>query len=306
MTGDTMNILAFGVTGFVGGQLLPLLCEQGHRVTVAARSATPRLPVSVPVIQADPTVPGPWQDRVAEFDAVINLAGTPVITRWTDSGRKAILHSRTHSTRNIVTAMRPDGGQTLLCANAVGYYGDGGDTVLTEDAPSGDGFLPEVARAWQAEALRAEDKGHRVVMPRIAVVLGPGGALAKMMPAFRLGLGGRLGSGRQWFPWIHVHDLVRSMEFSLSSPDFYGPYNACAPGLVTNREFTRTLAETLHRPAIFPAPAFLLKLVMGEAASMLLEGQRCVPEKLQKSCFSFTHPNLQGALAAITGRTDAM
>lgn len=294
-----MNILAFGVTGFVGSHLLPLLHDNGHQVTVAARSAAPRLPVAVPVIQADPTVPGPWQDRVATFDAIINLAGTPVTTRWTDSGRKAILQSRTHSTRNIVQAMRPGGGQTLLCANAVGYYGDGKDTILTEESPSGSGFLPEVARAWQNEALRATAHGHRVIMPRIAVVLGHGGALAKMLPAFRMGLGGCLGSGRQWFPWIHVHDLVRSMAFTLGRPDFHGPYNACAPNLVTNREFTRTLAGVLHRPAVLPVPACMLRLIMGQAASMLLEGQRCVPSALEQSGFTFAFSALGPALEDI-------
>lgn len=295
-----MRILAFGATGFVGAHLVPHLVERGHDVTVAARSGRHGFGPEVGVVKADPTIPGPWQDLVGGFDAVVNLAGTPITTRWNEIGKKSILESRTLGTRHIVDALaRMDGGgKTLLCAGAVGFYGDGGDVVLTEDAPRGAGFLGDVAAAWQDEAQRAEACGHRVVIPRIAVVLGDGGALAKMLPPFSLGLGGRLGTGRQWFSWIHVRDLVRIMSFLLETPSARGPFNACAPEPVTNAEFTRTLGRVLRRPAILPVPAFALRLIMGEMATMLLTGQRCLPAALTRLGFDFEYPDLDQALRA--------
>lgn len=294
-----MNILAFGVTGFVGGALVPHLLQAGHRVTVVARSGKTPFGPEVPVLQADPTVPGPWQEHVSRFDAVVNLTGTPVTTRWNTAGRQAIRNSRVDSTRHIAQALGSP-GKTLLCAGAVGYYGHGADMVLTEDAPRGQGFLADVAAAWQDEALQAANSGHRVVIPRIAVVLGHGGALAKMLPPFRLGLGGRLGSGRQWFPWIHIRDLTRCMTYLLETPQASGPYNACAPTPVTNAEFTRTLARVLHRPAVLPVPAQALRLILGEQATMLLEGQRCLPTRLQALGFTFDFPELETALNDLT------
>lgn len=296
-----MNILAFGVTGFVGRHLVPHLLKNGHEVTVAARSGRHGFGPSVRVVKADPTVPGQWQDCVSEFDAVINLAGTPVMTRWNAAGKKAILESRTLGTRNIVDALSrvAEEGKTLLCAGAIGYYGDGGDLVLTEGAPQGQGFLAEVSAAWQAEAQRAQEFGHRVVIPRIAVVLGDGGALSRMLTPFSLGLGGRIGSGRQWFSWIHVRDLVRIMTFLLEEPKAGGVVNACAPSPVTNAEFTRILGQALRRPAFLPVPAPVLSLVLGEAATMLLTGQRCMPEALTRLGFTFEHPELGPALQNI-------
>lgn len=294
-----MKILAFGATGFVGGRLVPHLLERGHEVTVAARSGRARFDASVRVVKADPTAPGPWQETVAEHDAVINLAGTPITTRWSEAGKKSILESRVLSTRHIVDALSRTTGKTFLCANAVGFYGDGGDAVMTEGSPRGTGFLADVAAAWQDEALRARDFGHRVVLPRISVVLGPGGALAKMLLPFSLGLGGRLGSGRQWFPWIHIDDLARVMSFLLETPEAAGPFNACSPRPATNAEFTRALARALKRPAFLPVPAPVLRLVMGEAATMLLTGQRCAPAALHALGFGFDHPDLDEALADV-------
>jgi uncharacterized protein len=294
-----MKILAFGATGFVGGHLVPHLLERGHEVTVAARSGKARVPAGAKIIKADPTVPGPWQDLIAEHDAVVNLAGSPVMTRWTQAGKDSILESRIMSTRHIVDALSSTTGKTLLCANAIGYYGDGGDAVCTEDTPRGEGFLADVTRAWQDEALHAQGFGHRVVIPRVSVVLGQGGALAKMMTPFSLGLGGRIGHGRQWFSWIHVQDLTRVMSFLLETPAASGPFNACAPEPVTNANFTRALAAALKRPAFLPVPAFALSLVLGEAASMLLTGQRCKPEALERLGFTFDFPRIEQALADI-------
>ena len=294
-----MKILAFGATGFVGGQLIPHLLERGHEVTVAARSGRADQPSGARIIQADPVAPGPWQDEIPEHDAVINLAGTPITTRWDEAGKRAILESRVLSTRHIVDALGKTTDKVFLCANAVGFYGDTGDRLCTEDSPRGTGFLADVAQAWQAEALRAENFGHRVIIPRISVVLGHGGALAKMRPVFAWGLGGKLGSGRQWFPWIHVQDLVRALAFLLETPNAAGMFNACAPHPVTNAEFTRALGRALGRPAVLPVPGFVLKLALGEAATMLLGGQRCLPGRLDDLGFGFEHPRLDAALMSL-------
>lgn len=292
-----MKILAFGATGFVGAHLVPHLRERGHEITVAARSGKTRYSPAVRVIQADPTTPGSWQDEIGAHDAVINLAGTPVMTRWNEVAKRSILESRTLSTRNIVDALSRTTGKTLLCANAIGYYGDGGDRILTENSPQGTGFLAEVAKAWQGEALQAERFGHRVIVPRFCLVLGNGGALGMMFQPFSLGLGGRIGDGRQWFSWIHIQDLVRVLSLLLETPSASGIFNACAPQPVTNAEFTTTLARTLSRPAFLPVPSLLLRLGLGEAASMLLTGQRCLPAKLEELGFEFAYPKLDQALA---------
>lgn len=294
-----MRILAFGATGFVGGHLVPHLLERGHEVTVAARSGRAATPSGARIIQADPVAPGPWQDEIPEHDVIINLAGTPVTTRWDEAGKRAILDSRVLSTRNIVDALGAATDKVFLCANAVGFYGDAGDRLCTEESPRGTGFLADVAQAWQAEALRAENFGHRVAIPRISVVMGRGGALAKMRPVFAWGLGGKLGSGRQWFPWIHVQDLVRAMAFLVETPAASGIFNACAPHPVTNAEFTRALGRMLRRPTILSVPGPILKLVLGEAASMLLGGQRCLPGRLCEVGFAFNHPTLDSALASL-------
>lgn len=294
-----MKILAFGATGFVGGHLVPHLLERGHEVTVAARSGKARVSPGAKVIKADPTVPGPWQELIAEHDAVVNLAGSPVMTRWTQAGKDGIMRSRTMSTRHIVDALSATTGKTLLCANAIGYYGDTGDAICTEDTPRGNGFLADVTKAWQEEALHAQSFGHRVVIPRVSVVLGQGGALAKMITPFSLGLGGRIGHGRQWFSWIHINDLVRIMSFLLETPAASGPFNACAPEPLTNADFTKALAAALKRPAFLPVPAFALSLILGEAASMLLTGQRCQPAALERLDFKFDFPRIEGALADI-------
>jgi len=293
-----MRIFAVGATGFVGRTLVPMLAEAGHEVTVLVRKATPFAPH--PRIQAmpgDPMVPGPWQAAAASHDAVVNLAGAPIATRWDSATKERIRLSRVRTTEMVVEALRAAPPKVFVCANAVGYFGDQGDTPIGDDAPKGTGFLAEVAQAWQEAALAAHAFGHRVVLPRFGVVLGPGGgALKAMLPVFRLGLGGKLGSGKQWFPWIHLHDVAHGIRFVLERDSLRGPINFVAPEATTNAAFTRALAAALGRPAVIPVPAWVLRLVLGEAASMLLMSQRCEPRRLKEAGFEFTFPDLASAL----------
>jgi uncharacterized protein (TIGR01777 family) len=211
-----------------------------------------------------------------------------VAQRWTTGARERILNSRIEGTRSLVAALRHQPPAVLVSASAIGYYGSRGDEILTESSPAGSDFLAQVALGWEREARAAETSGVRVVTPRIGVVLGRGGgALAKMATPFRLGVGGRLGSGRQWMSWIALDDLVALVEFALMDVPLSGPVNAVAPNPVTNADFTRELAAALHRPAIFPVPEFALKLLLGEMSQMLLGSQRVVPEAALRAGFRF-------------------
>ena len=209
------------------------------------------------------------------------------------------MSSRVEGTRSLILALgeleRPPA--TLVCASAIGFYGSRGDEALTESAAPGNDFLAHVCRAWEQEALRAEDFGIRVVSVRLGIVLGrDGGALAQMLLPFKMGLGGRIGSGRQFMSWIHIDDLVKILLFVAHHSDINGPVNAVAPHPVTNRDFTSKLATVLHRPAFFPVPAALLRLTIGEFADVLLGSQKVLPDKLLKSGYSFSYPTLENAL----------
>jgi len=242
-------------------------------------------------------------DRVEGCTAAIHLSGASVAgQRWTSAYRSAITESRVNTTRalaNILAGLkRPP--QTLVVASAVGIYGDRGDELLDESSAPGSGFLAELCQQWEAAARPAAEAGIRVVHLRLGVVLGPnGGALAKMLPAFRLGLGGRLGDGRQWMSWISITDAVAAMLFALETPQLTGAVNLTAPQPVTNAEFTRRLAQKLQRPAWLPAPAFALRLAFGQMAEeTLLASARVIPEKLMQAGFNFQHPTLKKALDA--------
>ncbi len=233
-------------------------------------------------------------------DTVFHLAGESVFHgRWNAEKKERIRASRVEGTRHLVesialSAHRPT---TLICSSAVGYYGSRGDELLTERSVSGDDFLARVCVDWEREALLAEEFGVRVVLIRTGVVLGAdGGALAQMLPPFRVGLGGRLGSGRQYMAWIHIDDLIGAMLLARGTPGMRGPVNAVAPNPSSNSEFTRILAASLHRPALFPVPGFALKIVLGEFAEVLLGSQRAVPEVLQQIGYSFAFPELTAAL----------
>ncbi len=300
-----MRVFVSGGTGFVGRALCRALLEGGHRVSLLTRSAPAArdLPPQVEIIEGDPTRPGPWQQAVAGHQGVVNLAGASIFGRWTRSYQELILSSRVLTTRHLVQALadRPAGKDAVLVsASAVGYYGFQDQRRLHESDPAGDDFLARVCRRWEKEALAARESGVRVVTARLGIVLGPGGgALARMLPGFRLGLGGPLGSGRQWFSWIHIQDLVRALIFCLEHPGLDRPVNCTAPEPVTNRELARTLGRVLGRPAFLTLPGPLLRLVMGKMGSVLLEGQRVLPRALQEAGFVFSFPTLEPALVHI-------
>lgn len=302
-----MNVLITGGTGFVGSALARALVDRGCRVTVIGsreRSCSRQSPrPGLTCIAADTTRPGPWQDLVAGQDALVNLAGRSVFTLWTGSAKEAIRDSRIKTTIHLVDAI-PNGAQMiLLSASAAGYYGHGGEVELAERSPNGDDFLARVCREWEAEARRAENRGTRVALLRLGVVLGAqGGALATMKTPFSLGLGGPLGTGRQWFPWIHIDDLVAAALFLLDCDECRGPFNCTAPGVIRQKEFAQTLAAQLGRPAFFPAPAALMRLALGEFGQSLLQGQKAVPQALAESGFVFSYPELEPALRDLLER----
>lgn len=233
-------------------------------------------------------------------DTVYNLAGESIFNgRWNAAKKERIRTSRIEGTRHLVDIISQAENRpaNLICSSAVGYYGSQGDEQLTERSAAGDDFLANVCKDWENEALRAEEYGVRVVLIRTGVVLGAdGGALAKMLLPFEFGVGGRLGSGRQYMSWIHINDLIGIMLYARGNSKLRGPVNAVAPNPVTNSEFTRTLAKSLHRPAILPAPGFVLKVALGEFANVLLGSQRVAPEALQQAGYTYAFPELKAAL----------
>ncbi|MFO7496313.1 MAG: TIGR01777 family oxidoreductase [Desulfobacterales bacterium] len=294
-----MNVLITGGLGFVGRHLSRLLLEKGHHVTALGLRSNPAL-IPHPhfsYLSADTSRPGAWQETVGEMDAVVNLAGKTIFHLWTERYKAEIYDSRILTTRNLVAALPQGRPVTLVSTSAVGYYGDCGEDTLTEEAPAGHDFLARLGRDWEAEALKAADQGSRVVVARFGIVLGAdGGALEKMIPAFRSYLGGPLGDGTQWFPWIHIGDLTAALAFALDSESAAGPMNFTAPNPVRNRELVRELARLLNRPALMPAPGFVIRMVLGELGKTLLASQRALPEKLLQAGFAFRFPTIREAL----------
>jgi uncharacterized protein len=297
-----MKILVTGASGFVGSYLIEFLLERSHHLIGLARSQ-PKEGFSHPnygFTAADTTLPGSWQEAAADADVVINLAGRSIFGRWNQAVKNEIRESRILTTRHVVQGLHSGKPTVLISASGVGYYGSRGDEVLAEEASAGDDFLAGLSVDWEKEALAAEAKGARVVLTRFGVVLGKGGgAMAQMVPAFKFFLGGPLGSGRQWFPWIHIEDLAEAMLFLIERPEISGPVNLCAPAPVPNREFAAALGRTLKRPAVMPAPAFMVRLALGEFADVLLGSQRAMPQKLLRHHFRFRHPDIRSALDAL-------
>ncbi len=294
-----MKIFITGGTGFVGRSLAPVLVRGGHEVTILTRSGK-KEPGGVSLVEGDPTQKGGWQSAVKEHDAIINLAGASIFTRWTEAAKKTIRESRLLTTRNLVEAVEGTRVKHFFSTSAVGYYGFHGDEVLTEESPPGNDFLAQLGRDWEKEAREAEKKGCRVVITRFGIVLGEkGGSLGQMIPLFRKYLGGPLGSGDQWFSWIHIEDLTSAFLFLLEHPELSGPVNFTAPNPVRNRELAKAIGKAMGRPSFLPAPGFMLKLFLGEFGSILLEGQRVIPQRLLKSGFQFRYPGIEQAMQQI-------
>ncbi|MEE8575521.1 MAG: TIGR01777 family oxidoreductase [Thermodesulfobacteriota bacterium] len=295
-----MNFLITGGTGFIGSRLVRLLISDGHSVTVLTRNtqeATKKLGSKVHLIKSLESVPGETR-----FDVIINLAGEPINERWSAAKKKAFISSRVSTTEGVIRLLarlevRPG---VLVSGSAIGFYGSHGDDELTETSTPNREFTHELCHKWEEAASEAEELGVRVALLRTGIALGRGGgALEKLLPVFRKGLGGPLGSGRQWMSWIALDDLIDVICHIINNETLSGPLNATAPGAVTNREFTRTLGRVLSRPAFFRVPAFIVKIIFGEMGNtLLLKGQRVVPERLQKSGYIFKYPDLYGALRA--------
>ena len=294
------RILITGASGPIGTALLASFAAQGDEIVRMVRGRAQ----NATQVSWDPLAPVS-PASVSGFDVVVHLAGESVVGRWTDEKKKVIRDSRVQGTRNLATALaqceaRPG---VLVCASAIGFYGNRGDEVLSEDSPAGHGFLPEVCREWEDASQIAASAGIRTVNVRIGVVLSPkGGALEKMLTPFKLGLGGRLGSGQQWFSWIHVDDIVGAIQHAIGADPgasgLSGPVNLVAPNAVRNLEFTKVLASVLRRPAFFPVPEFALRLAFGKQAAeeMLLASQRVQPGKLGSSGYKFRFRDLRAAL----------
>ncbi len=301
-----MRTLITGGTGFVGRTLLRRL--SGAIVTTRDSSRAADLQAAGhQIVEWNPEAgPLPVRELVAEPpQAVVNLMGASVAKgRWTAARKRAIRSSRVDGTNRLIEGLRqlPVLPEVLVNASAVGFYGDRGEEALVEESGPGTGFLASVCEEWETAARSLEADGVRVVWLRIGIVLGrEGGALPSLLSLFRWGLGGRLGSGRQWMPWIHVDDLAAMIEWLFGPDSLSGPVNAVSPGLVTNRDFTAALAEAVHRPAILPAPALILRAVLGEFAGSLLGSQRVIPARAQAGGFEFRHATLAGALRDLVG-----
>lgn len=298
-----MNLVIAGGTGFIGSALSRRLLERGDSMTILTRSRSPHTMIPHRKwLTWNPPSPGPWQEAVDGADGVINLAGEPIAARRWSGGQKEKIHSsRIDTTRALVGAIaearvKP---KVLLNASAVGYYGPHGEETLTEEAPAGRDFLARVCVDWENEAMKAESYGVRAIRLRTGIVLGPGGgALAKMVPPFKLFAGGPLGTGRQWMSWIQIEDHVGLILFLLALAGARGPFNATAPNPVTMKEFCGSLGKVLGRPCWAPVPAFALRLILGEMADMLVTGQRVLPAAAERLGYKFLYPSLHEALQA--------
>lgn len=303
-----MKIAIAGATGFVGTGLVPKLQREGHDLVILVRNlqkAQKLFPKStfpnLEIIAYQPTQSGEWQNAIQGCDAVINLAGEPIAERWTPEHKKAIVDSRQLGTQKIVEAIRKANPkpQVLINASAIGYYGSSETAMFTESSSSGKDFLAEVCQKWEAEARKVQALDVRLVILRLGIVLGNGGALAKMIPPFQLFAGGPIGKGQQWFSWIDRDDLINLILFALTHSEMAGTFNATSPNPVRMAEFCQTLGGILHRPSWLPVPDFALSLLLGEAASVVLEGQQVLPRATESAGFKFQYRDLQSSLRKI-------
>lgn len=306
---NLMKVAITGATGFVGSRLVQRLHELGETILVLTRnpdkgrrvfptSAYPNLEV----VGYSPTKSGSWQQSVAGCDAVINLAGAPIAEeRWTPQRKREIMDSRKLGTEKVVEAImaaqpKPS---VLVNASAIGYYGTSETATFDEESPAGDDFLAEVCKAWEAAAEPVKEVGTRLVILRFGIVLGMGGAIAKMLAPFKLFAGGPIGSGQQWFSWIHREDLVNLILESLRNPEITGVFNATAPNPVRMGEFCQTLGKVLNRPSWLPVPGFAMEALLGDGAIVVLEGQEVLPRQALSSGFEYQFPTVEPAIEDI-------
>jgi uncharacterized protein (TIGR01777 family) len=296
-----MQALITGASGLIGRALLAQLPDAV--VTSRDPGRASHLCRARRAVRWNPDAEAPPLETLGELDTIFHLAGEPVAEgRWTDEKKRRIRDSRIVGTRHLVAglAMLARKPSVLVSASAIGYYGDRGDEELDEDSAPGQGFLADVCGDWERQARAAEHLGIRVVCVRIGIVLAAGGgALARMIPPFKLGAGGRLGGGKQWMPWVHIDDVVGALLHSSQSPELHGPLNAVAPTPVTNAEFTSALGHALHRPALLPIPRVALRIAFGEMSQIMMASQRVVPRTAVRTGYAFKYPRLDGALAAV-------
>jgi uncharacterized protein (TIGR01777 family) len=296
-----MTIAITGASGFVGRRLMKALAGGNHTIRVLSRHAGTNLPPGVQLHVWDAMKGQPPAESLEGVDAVVHLAGEPIAQRWSDEVKQKIRESRAIGTRNLVQAFstlrqRPS---VFVCSSAIGYYGSRGDEVLTEASAPGSGFMADVCVAWEKEADLTESLGIRLVKLRTGMVLGAhGGALAKMIPPFKAGMGGKLGHGDQWMSWVHLDDLVGIIQHAIENP-LRGPVNGTSPNPVVNADFTKALAHALGRPAVLPMPAFTLKFMFGEMAEVMLASQRVLPKAAEAAGYTFRYPQVDAALANV-------
>lgn len=304
-----MKVAITGATGFVGSRLVERLHKEGHQVLVLTRNPSAAQKVfpnsafpNLEIIGYTPTESGSWQQALAGYDGAVNLAGEPITEgRWTPERKQEILNSRKLGTQKIVEAIANANPKpsVLVNASAIGYYGTSETATFDETSPSGDDFLAQVCQAWEAEAQKVKATGTRLVIMRLGIVLGMGGAIAKMVTPFKLYAGGPIGTGRQWFSWIHREDIVNLILLALTRSDIEGLLNATAPNPVRMAEFCQTMGQVLNRPSWLPVPNFALEALMGDGAMVVLEGQQVLPKRTLANGFEYQYPTVKQALEEI-------
>jgi uncharacterized protein len=299
-----LRVAITGATGTLGRALVEALLARGDSVVALSRSSAGAPAGTEAVSWPAPKEESPPSEALEGADGVVHLLGEPIAQRWSESAKREIRDSRVSATRRLVEGLASlaDGPGVLVSQSASGYYGPRGDEPVDESASPGADFLAGVTREWEAEALRAEELGVRVALTRTGVVLSPsGGALEKMLPFFKLGIGGPVAGGKQYVPWVHLDDVVGALIFCLDNPDARGPLNLAAPEPVTNAELSKALGRVLRRPAVAPVPAIAVKLLYGEMATVVTTGVRMVPGKLEQLGYVFRQPRLEPALRQATG-----
>jgi uncharacterized protein (TIGR01777 family) len=308
-----MKIAIAGSTGFVGSRLVQKLHDRGDRIIAFSRNPERARRVfpstafpNVEIVAYTPTQAGDWQGAISRCDGVVNLAGEPIAEeRWTQEVKDKIFNSRKLTTRNIVDAIANANPKpaVLVNASAVGYYGTSETATFDENSPSADDFLAQVCNTWEAEAEKVKATGTRLVILRIGIVLGNGGAIAKMLTPFRLFAGGPIGTGEQWFSWIHREDLTNLILFALDRSDLDGTFNATTPHPVRMKQLSDTLGDVMQRPSWLPVPSFALELLLGDGAKVVLEGQNVLPKATQAAGFAYEYPTLKPALEAVVAES---